>query len=418
MANMISRLIKTIFGRVFPGPSSALRILLVCLACCAASATQAIAAATLPTSLQRAILTGVLQGTESVRLPTSPQSVAYRFDSDLDTYVRSSRPGPTVFRAPSTLQDGAWSARVATSYFQLDGQFWPTTYHLTKGGGEKPFVTALGSLFTANITLVEIAASYGLTDHLELTLDVPISIVNLDAHFRWLYDNGDPNYTPQGDETLAGLDHRVQNGSLREATRPPNESSVLGKQRFDNGTQAGLGQVALGAKYALVRADRFLLSPSFELLLPSPNENEFAGPDDVGVTARILSSVDLADWATGFVDAGYTYQIQFQELTGFVWDAGVSVSPFDRVSLDAGAGGTVFSKGITPNPPVTGNDSGTVEYVANSATELGTNAVNVLFGFKVVVTDAIAASGGVVVPVTNDGIRPAAAGTIALEAYF
>src|SRR5690606_9914243 len=110
--------------------------------------------------------------------------------------------------------------------------------------------------------------------------------------------------------------------------------------RFNEGTSVGLGQVGLGAKYALFSYGGFELSPAFDLLLPSPSEDEFAGPDSVSLVPRALASFQFIPELTGYADAGYNYTVEFQELSGLLWSAGVSASPLERFVLDVGVGGT------------------------------------------------------------------------------
>jgi len=48
----------------------------------------------------------------------------------------------------------------------------------------------------------------------------------------------------------------------------------------------------------------------------------------------------------------------------------------------------------------------------------GTNYIDLLFGAKFALAERCALGGSVSVPITSDGVRPAATGTLAFEWYF
>jgi hypothetical protein len=103
-----------------------------------------------------------------------------------------------------------------------------------------------------------------------------------------------------------------------------------------------------------------------------------------------------------------------------VWNSGVSV-PIPGATFDVGFGGSKFNESIKWTPVSangTGNPPFHIEAVDPSQTELGTNYVDFLFGVKVKLVKGTVLGGGVNVPVTSDGFRAAAIGTISLEYYF
>lgn len=395
-------------------------LLLISIHAAAAPAARA-AGLGVPSSIERTILTGVLQGVQAVRVPTSPQSFAYEFDPEINASVRGTRPGPAVLRSPATIAEGTWTARLAVSYLHLDQDYWPTTYEAPRSDGA--LYGRFGALFTADLTLIDLSAVYGLTDRMELSLDVPLSVVDVETRYRWLYDRDNPRKVSIRNSESA-LEEEIASKEISSATRGPSvvTQDLFGPQRYDDGANVGLGQISLGGKYALYRGDRVAVSPSFELLLPSPNEQDLAGPESVGMTTRLLSMAELGTMATAYLDVGYTYEIQFPELTGFVWNVGTSLAPSSWLSVDVGAGGTEFSKGATGMPQVLfGKDEEQQTentFVATTKTGLGTTAVNFLFGVKLALTDGDALTGTAVVPVAGDTIQPAAAGTIGFEHVF
>jgi hypothetical protein len=127
------------------------------------------------------------------------------------------------------------------------------------------------------------------------------------------------------------------------------------------------------------------------------------------------------DWLNLHVDVGYDYDFEEAELRRFVWNTG-AVFPGRRVAVDLGVGGSQYDESIqwTPSlahgrgdedfPPTTIN--------ALESNEVGDTFVDFLFGIKVRLTDQAVLSGAVTVPLTDEGFRPAALGTIALEWFL
>jgi hypothetical protein len=122
------------------------------------------------------------------------------------------------------------------------------------------------------------------------------------------------------------------------------------------------------------------------------------------------------------LDLGYDYDFDVDQLRRFVWDVGLSF-PLAFGTFDAGVGGSTYDAPIDWTPSqyresiIPGEPTNiTVSAIGDNQT--GTNYVDFLAGAKVALSDAIILSGGVNVPVTDEGLQPVVGGTIALELYF
>jgi hypothetical protein len=133
----------------------------------------------------------------------------------------------------------------------------------------------------------------------------------------------------------------------------------------------------------------------------------------------VIGELRAAKRLTLHADAGYDYDFDVAELHRFVWNAGVSV-PIVNATFDVGMGGSLFAQSVQALPvSITSEDPPAQSTLLDpDATELGTNFVDFLFGMKVRLIGGAVLSGSAGVPVTSDGFRPAAVGTVALEYYF
>jgi hypothetical protein len=102
--------------------------------------------------------------------------------------------------------------------------------------------------------------------------------------------------------------------------------------------------------------------------------------------------------------------------------------PLERFSVDLGFGGSEFDEQIEWTPKtVTGarqlNDDGSVRVpliigTRQQSAGIGASFVDLLAGAKFRVLEKTVLSGSLSVPLNNDGLRPDAVGTVAVEQYF
>jgi hypothetical protein len=403
------------------------------------------------------IIVGVQQGISSLP-PTSGQSFEYEYDSSLGVMVPTETLGPTSFRSPQTLAPGKLAVRAAYSYFDLSQQFAPIQYlaefQQPIGPDVQPAgIVGFGLDASAQVSLVNLGATYGLMDRLELTFNVPITVV--DASANQLSSTRVSNATlPTNEAILSGVFQTVPlptdpqarqenidllSGLYNDFLAPPDGPCTSTPENcltyrsdslealgfpFNEGTNVGVGRISLGTKGQIYGGKQFDLAGSLEIFMPSPYQDEFAGSDTGSILPRLIGQVRLHPNFRWHFDVGYDYDFSESDLRRFVWNLGASV-PVQRLVVDMGFGGSLFDTPLRWTPPTaTGTFSGpttsgqTIALTALGDTSLGDNYADFLFGIKYRVAEQTVLSGAVNVPITDDGFRAAAVGTVAAEVYF
>jgi hypothetical protein len=426
----------------------------------------------------RMIVLGVQQGISSLP-PTSGQSLTYEFDPELSTFVASERLGPTAFRSTQTVGQGKWALRASYSYFYLQDDFGPIKYAIEfqdqfkdPSSGRPVFVDAQGNPVLVNnpettnlppskpagisefglkaratVNLINIGFNYGITDRLEMTFNVPITIVEARASQVSTVMRGQEN-TPATMVQAAGV-FQLLPFSEDPATRADQIQGAsdefdacLGRggqcqtggflsQRSDSfsslgfdflsDASPGVGRISVGGKFLFLTTRYLLAAFSTEFFAPSPNEAEYAGSASPAILPRLIAQVPLHKYFRLHMDAGYDYDFDQAELRRFVWNGGASVPIGRWVSVDFGAGGSIFDVPIRWTPSLTEGTGPSGERVTATAlgdNQLGDEFVDFLGGFKVRLTDSLVLSGSASTPLNSQGFRADAVGTIAIEAYY
>jgi hypothetical protein len=272
-------------------------------------------------------------------------------------------------------------------------------------------------------------------------LDVSIPIVVVDAQASNVYSTLTANLSlPPRKRPISGP--AVESDNLRSVlpnllrtlnSNLGNKQLVLAHDRFssqgfqfNDGTQAGVGRISVGAKGLFYTSKLVDLAFAPKFFCPSPNEAEFAGPASPAILPRLISGFPIADKLRVLADVGYNYDFDNDELRAFVWNVGASTSA-GWATVDIGVGGSKYNQGIAWTPtqatfvstltdqagkPI----SGTITALGDN--RLGTNFVDFLGGIKVHIAANTVISGAVDIPLTDDGVRPVALGTLAIEYYF
>jgi hypothetical protein len=380
------------------------------------------------------ILLGVSQGIETLP-PTSGQAFLYQYDPNLDTYVASTRLGPTAFRSARTIGQGRFGLRAAGSYFEVNKDLDPIAYggSATPDGPIQSF-TRFGLSVESRVGIMSFSGTYGLLDILDIDLNVPVTVVSAEANESFV--SCGPNFSdptcataPINDapilaaSSLEGLDAALADGRLaiRSGT-----ARQLGAS-FNDSDSVGLGRISLGSKVVLYESEGADLAFGLRVHFPSPSEDDFAGPDSWAIDPRFIGEVRITENTRMLLDLGYSNDFTFDELSSFQWALGGSYA-MDAASFDAGFAGSAFRQGIEWTPSVFCQpDPGEVDclpgrstfYTALEDNELETFYANFIGGIKVKTADNQVLSGAVNVPLnSDDGFRPDAIGTVAYEIYF
>jgi len=371
----------------------------------------------------RMIVIAVQQGISSLP-PTSGQSFVYDYDPAIDSYVTSPRLGPISFRSPLTIGEGRLSVRLAGSYFHIGKSFEPVTYAVTdRRDGSAVGFTALGLHVDADVGLVNVGGTYGLTDWADLTLNIPITVV--DAHAEQVY----PVLREQAElpPDQAGVVFGPTLGLFRDYLRTGtavfrSESFETSGKEFNSGTSAGVGRISFGGKFLFLTTGGLRAAFSTEFFFPSPNQKEFAGSDSAAILPRLIGMYELSEAVRFHLDTGYDYDFEVAELSRFVWNVGVSIAP-PGITFDFGLGGSEFQQAVRWTPRTAAASAvpgfpGGFDLTAIGNIDLGTTFVDFLGGLKIKLADNAVLGGSVNVPLTSDGLRADAVGTVAAEVYF
>jgi hypothetical protein len=367
---------------------------------------------------KRSLVLAVQQGISTLP-PTSGQSVIYEFDPQSDAPARSEQLGPVSLRAPHTLPKGQWSFRMASSYFRLSEKLGPVEYLFNFDNGARSRFALLGTEIHADVGLINLSLNYGINNWIELVGNVPIVVI--DAHADQTYTS-DPTLTRRNigfSFSRAGLRDDVAAGRLVERRT---SFRSLGAS-FDDGLQAGIGRISLGEKMTVLRRRDVQLAVSTEFFFASPSEGDYAGSESFAVLPRAIAAWRLTHTVRLHADVGYDYDFEVDELRRIVWNVGASFA-FHRVTFDCGVGGSKFHSGIEWTSRRTRGASGqagaSTDMTATTFgdTNVGSNFIDVLAGVKFQIAENTFVSGALNIPVNDDGVRPDAVGTVAVETYF
>jgi hypothetical protein len=370
---------------------------------------------------QEMIVLAVQQAIDALP-PSSGQAFSYEYDAEKDTYVRSETLGPTALQSTRPLGKGRLSLRLAASYFDMSQSFGPMTYYIEPVDPKYQSGYAnFGLQASATVGVFNLGAAYGITNRLDVFLDLPVTVV--DAHATQTYTVTPDNlHVPVqqaplgGAPTRAGLDAQLRNGTLvyRRET-----FGALGFD-FNDGTHAGVGRTSIGSRAVLYAGERGRVAVATQVFFPSPNQADFAGSDSWAVFPRVLGEMPVIGPVRLLADVGYNYDFEKAELRSFVATGGALVA-YERCSFDLGIRGTLYNKPITwtPASAYAGayENIPAVDTVAQGNNQLGDDFVDFTGGVKVAVAANVVLSGALTVPLNNQGFRPPAFGTLGVEVY-
>ena len=118
---------------------------------------------------------------------------------------------------------------------------------------------------------------------------------------------------------------------------------------FNEGAQAGVGRISLGARGVLWASKWGELSFAPEFFFPSPSEEEYSGSDSPAILPRVIGQIKAVEWLRFHTDVGYDWDFEVAELRRFVWNVGASI-PTRRFNVDFGVGGSEFDVPIRWTP--------------------------------------------------------------------
>src|SRR5262249_10730573 len=146
-------------------------------------------------------------------------------------------------------------------------------------------VAKLGLLANARVGLINLSANYGISYRFEVTMNLPLVVVDAHAAQRFTTNCGALGKSPR-EAPLSGfpfVNNSVQasiaglNARLQPCGTPPNPLFLalrretlrdLGFQ-FNEGTHTGVGRISIGGKAMLYNGDRLQVAGAPEFFFPS-----------------------------------------------------------------------------------------------------------------------------------------------------
>ena len=335
--------------------------------------------------------------TQSQTFPTASTASGFTFDwgagpvPELDTDMygplfgeRGLTNGRQQLSVTLTVQRLAWQELDGSGIRNDDaGLWWGDSDYDAAGGG---YVGRCRMDIATNMAVL--AASYGLTDRLDVNAAVPLVHTSVEGSNEF-------------------IDYVEQNGGLVAVGA---ETGFAPQGRYYvRGESTGLGDVEIGAKYALVKRGNARLALAATARLGTGSFEEMTGTGENQGRARLVGSYDVGAVS---MHGNLAYGIAGGELYDeFGYVLGLDVRAMrNRLTLSAEfVGRTVFSlQGFRPTEqvgtvrsPVTGDIFPVVEFVAER------NDVNLFFGGfggKLRVAGQLLLSAYLLVPAGDSGL--------------
>jgi hypothetical protein len=318
---------------------------------------------------------------------SSAGNFAFRFDSDLGTFVNTTDTlGPIFAERAPTLGRGKWNISFYGTFFDYDHFNGQSLHDLhvkalhdinTVGGdpsGPNNPGVRTGFEFdsldikvdvNASVRIFSPAATYGVTDKLDVSFLIPMVSVDMNVNSLYRLVVSPQNPTPG-----------VHNTNVTQGAEQPADHA--------QGTATGLGDIVLGAKYQFYRGPAVDLAGAFLAKLATGDEKNFLGTGDYTLRPFLVASRTFRGIAgtpldlTPHINIGYEFNVNNSDLSALEYIVG----------LDAG------TRRVTLATELIGSHS-----------HEGEDRVDVSVGLKWNPYKQLVFSGNVILPVNDAGLR-------------
>jgi hypothetical protein len=334
---------------------------------------------------------------------TSP-AFAYRFSFELGAPERvPGSLGPVFAERVETVGKGRVELGLAYLYANLDQYEGEPFARRIRLGGTVPFDDGtVNQRFTADefnlgVSTFYFSVTYGVTDRWDVNLLQPVVLTDL------------------------------QLDGVSEATvsTPGGGRTHLSDMTGTSGRRSGAGDTLLRTKYRL--PDPFALAAlALTLRLPVGEEENFHGRGDLGIAPLVILSRTFGPHDV-HVNLGWDIDADDVALSRAIYAAGVSVKATEHITLlldVLGSSGVTDERFTVPFPATFPQLEGLGDLIvarrpnAVEAAIPRTDIVNLAAGLKLGIQNRAAASLSAIVPLTTDGLRPAAMVAGTLEVTF
>jgi len=358
----------------------------------------------------------ILSESAVIPVPSGSAAFAYEFNPDLNIFERRSIGLGTIFNErANTLGRGAFAIGAAYIRQDFDAFNGEDISHLRIRSGlfaRRPFLGELvkngdvEAILDLDVTTNSVAlwATYGVTEWLDVSLLLPITVIDLRARSTIRNVTGQlsedlPAFLPNSQCTIQNPAHcRIADFTILRRGTPltitnPHTGDILGKgQAFSDTvdeTRGGVGDMILRGKARFFRGDWGIFGGLTEFTFPTGDRDNFLGDDAFKARFLLLYSTSLFAGRVNFhLNGGGRVTTQTSRKNTLEYGSAVDVRITEQLSLVAELIGSwrvdprVDSKGVLPN-----------------------NFIDGAFGFKANLFRGLILSASFRIPATDDGLR-------------
>ena len=244
----------------------------------------------------------------------------FAFDKDLGTFVHTTETlGPLFAERAPTLGAGKFDLNFSFTFFKFDkfgeeslNNFSVVARHNSDVIGF-PDVREQFELDTIRINLdldirvqvLSLAATYGITDRLDLGILIPIARVDMDIKSHAQVVESPENTLFPGVHTFVG------------GPESPDDAA--------SASASGLGDILLRAKYQMSKGDLVDISGSVLVKLETGDEKDFLGTGDTTIRPFLVFSRTFFDMLTPHLNIGYEFNLDRHDKNSVEYVAGFDI---------------------------------------------------------------------------------------------
>lgn len=336
--------------------------------------------------------------------------LTFRYNPELQAFERSSGSlGPVYVERPQTV--GRGKLDVGFSYlFQdfdeldgasLDGLFFRLEHADCCGDlntpGDPDFERDTADLtfeeFDLESHVLSLYATYGITDRWDVNVLVPIMFTSLDVSARAVLS-----------DTTGRRVHQFPGGTNVQTSTVDDDAT-------------GVGDLLLRTKYHFLSTNGFNLAGGLSLRLPTGDEDDFQGLDDVVLTPYLALSQEWGRFDFHF-QGGFDINADDTERSRARYGIGLTTQLVERVAflIDIIGSSSLAEQDLSVTVPVI---VGSAEVGSETITQgLRTDIVDLSIGFKAALAQSVVGFAAVFIPLNDDGLRSDAVPTAGLEVSF
>lgn len=337
--------------------------------------------------------------------------LTFRYHPELHAFERSSGSlGPVYVERPQTV--GRGKLDIGFSYlFQdfdeldgagLDGLSFPRLEHADCCAGpntpgfpdfELDTVDVVFDKFNIESHVLSLYATYGITDRWDVNVLLPIVFTSLDVTARAV----------------------LNDTTGRQVHLFPGGTNVQTRTIDDDAT--GVGDLLLRTKYHFLSTNGFNLASGLSLRLPTGDEDDFQGLNDVVLTPYLALSQEWSRFDFHF-QAGFDINADDTERSRARYGIGLTTLLMDRLAflIDIIGSSGLTEQDISVTVPVI--EGADVVGTRTITQELRTDIVDLAVGFKAAFAQSVVGFAAVFIPLNDDGLRSDAVPTAGLEVSF